>query len=107
MPRKGQKLVVLFLLLWLFTDFGVQGRCCLTNDPLPQPEDSSSFNIPANTEQSPRTNSEDGCFCCCTHILPTAQFELGTSVAIILEVPLAVSEKPRGFHSSVYHPPRS
>lgn len=107
MPRKGQRLVVLFLLLWLFADLGVQGSCCLTNEPLPMPEDGFSLSVPANTEQSQRTGVEDSCFCCCTHILPSAHFELATSLAIVLEVPLAVFEKPRGFHTPVYHPPRS
>ena len=106
MSLNGRRTIVLALLLWAFADLGMQGSCCQSNQPFPMLANGFTLVAPQDGEEPATSTADEGCFCCCTHILPARHIELGDGTAISHEVPLRVVESPRGFNVSVYHPPR-
>jgi len=107
MVRNWQRLFALLLLFWMFADLGLQGICCKADVPIPSPKEGISLVSEGNGQKSPGECAEDGCFCCCTHILPTPRFELTLDSKLALEGCVVGQQVPREFHAAVYHPPRT
>lgn len=106
MALARRRTVALVLLLWVFADLGMQGSCCQENQPSPVLANDFALASAQDGKESATPTANEGCICCCTHILPARHSELGDGTAISHEVPLRVVESPRGFNVSVYHPPR-
>lgn len=106
MSLNGRKTVALVLLVWVFADLGMQGSCCQSNQPFAMLANGLALVAPQDGKEPAASTADEGCFCCCTHILPARHFELRAGPAMSHEVPLRVVESPRGFNVSVYHPPR-
>lgn len=107
MPRKGQRLVALFLLLWAFADLGVQG-ICQTDGTLPLPQASAGLSASSESSgQRQATRIDDDCFCCCSHIFFSPHFELSVPLVEQQELSLFLGREPEIYLATPSLPPRS
>jgi hypothetical protein len=57
--------------------------------------------------EGPLNAEDDGCFCCCTHILPGAHFDLAALEPMIVAASVPGVLDPSGSPLSLFHPPKS
>lgn len=107
MRDKWRRIVGLALLLWVFADLGLQGVCCKADASMPAPAEAANLAPAGSSQEYPGECAEGGCFCCCTHTLPTPHFELAFDSKLPLEVIAVSDQMSKGFHALVYHPPRA
>ena len=61
----------------------------------------------SHQEESPApTQSNEDCFCCCSHILPEVHFAVEGMLLEPLDTDPAISSLPTGSPDRPYHPPR-
>jgi hypothetical protein len=103
-----RKFVALFVLVWALGDLSVPGLCRtdLPDFGTAQPV-SVSAPASASHQQQYQSSLEDDCFCCCSHVAPTSPAALSEVAIAVADWPAYVTEMPREFSSSLYHPPRS
>ena len=108
MLSNWRRILALFLLVWAVADLSVPGFC-QTDGALPERQTTTltSASHPKDSNPLKSGDYEDDCFCCCTHILPSVHFELAAGLVFTPEVVCTPLAKPKEFHGSVYHPPRS
>lgn len=104
-----RKFVAVFVLIWALGDLSVPGLCQtdLPDFGAPQATSVSAQSSVSNHEQQSQSSVEDDCFCCCTHIAPSSPVVLSTLPIALADWPVYVTERPREFSASLYHPPRS
>ena len=109
-----------FLLLWALADLSVPGLCKSDNDRSPdaQPivasvkasqagsQDVVRKAVPGSGQQGTSTFDED-CFCCCSHIVPSAHFQLPAITASVPGLTVYHFEQVTASAPALYHPPRS
>lgn len=109
------KLLVSFLLLWTAVDISLPILVCnseamLSLDVGPGltlPSSSSSRQESRQDSGESKYRYEDDCFCCCSHIVPTAHVNL---VAVLRSAPAQIrltSSAPEARPRTLFHPPRS
>lgn len=108
MGNRWQKVVTLFILLWAVVDLSVPSFCEVDSS-FRIPSTQQQSNVSADNNKSSRSAipaQEDDCFCCCSHIAPTAHFEF-SSVALSGEFRVPAPQlDPLEFAEAHYHPPR-
>lgn len=96
MRSTWQKGLAAFLLLWALADLGVPGLCKSDNDRSPEvqpvaalvnasqtgPQDVMQKAGKGSGQHDSSTLDED-CFCCCSHIVPSAHFQLPAIAASV------------------------
>lgn len=112
--------VALFFILFAFADLSVPQLCCeeLGGSSLPSASLASSNNqsdelslslASGRPQQNPSKNTEESdedCFCCCSHIVPGSHFNVA-----LLEMKSAVTNPADNFlptspPDAQFHPPR-
>ena len=103
-----RKTVAVLVLAWALGDLSVPGLC---QTDFPDFGAAQSTSISAQSTVSHRQQSqsavEDDCFCCCTHVAPATPVAVAAAAVAVADWPEYVTEGPRQFSSSLYHPPRS
>lgn len=102
---KTRRAVAALLLVTAWVCLLVPGFC-LSEAPMVI---DASTGIAAPTEHSAPTQpeGEDGCFCCCRHVV--AAFHFDPSVALVVQRKAIWSDefRPEIYLPTLYHPPRS
>lgn len=112
-----------FLLLWTLADLSVPGLCQSDDDGSPvstvasQSENSSQvgqatsfeaqFRMASNTGQPIAPSSQEDCFCCCAHIVPSSHFQVATFELAEQALPFYHFNQVTTAAPPLYHPPRS
>jgi hypothetical protein len=100
------------ILLWAVCDLTVPGLCSTEEENLPSVAVETivvSATLQAADAQphSQQAALENDCWCCCSHIAPTAQ----SQITVLTRTTLAqtpISENPsQGWLALPYHPPRA
>lgn len=100
------------LLVLALADLTVPGLCKSESGPVPLPMAGTAHLSASILMRAPRSSSitmdgEDDCWCCCSHIRPSAHFELTTQFgAVAIEVNY-FKGAAQSFIQDLYHPPRS
>ncbi len=110
MRQSWRKLVAITFLAWVLADLLVPGVCRAEAVSLPDgsaPAVSVTAVTDAGSSQQSSTPSQEDCFCCCSHVTPSAM-----PAAVALETtrpewPPSRVEAPEDLSFSFYHPPRS
>lgn len=108
MSRKLYKTVAIVLLLWTVTDIAAPGLCASETVLIP---DAQLVLTSARHSASHRSTgtlyvSDDDCFCCCSHIVPSPHFVMALTPQVApAEVTVAWVRLDRP-PTSLYHPPR-
>lgn len=101
----GKLWIVAVLLLTLaLVDLFVPG-VCKSDGPTLNNASRSSASLNANEPVLP--HGEDGCFCCCTHIVPAPHVELVAGLTEQSKIVSLAERGPEVFLSIPHHPPRS
>ena len=108
MSRLWTKRLAVLILLGVALDLGVPGICQTDDIAMPVSQTIASA-TPANSQQErgPQKTFEDDCFCCCSHIVPTARFRLERGQTVLSEGPPYSQTQPTGLSTPFYHPPRA
>jgi hypothetical protein len=69
------------------------------------PAQCESFGVPDDRRTSQDT--DDGCMCCCTHVLVVANLQLDPCPGFVRTVQLEEPPKAERKPASIYHPPRN
>ncbi len=96
-----------FLLIMLLLDLSTSGIC--SAGTFPGTDTRSNFTLRAGTraEAPPIPNlDDDGCFCCCTHMLPSAVFVLDSLVSVTAAESLFVLTNLSVLPQVPFHPPK-
>jgi hypothetical protein len=96
-----------FLLIMLLLDLSTAGIC--SAGTFPGADTRSNFTLTAGTraEAPPIPNlDDDGCFCCCMHILPSAVFVLDSLVPATAAESLPVLTNLSVLPQVPFHPPK-
>lgn len=111
MNRTGwRKYVVYVLLLWTLVDLSFPVLC--GSEEISFPDQNAGVTLSASAYHAPDTepskyNSDNDCFCCCSHIVPSPYFALPADFqSVSKDFPRPIGE-PRGLSRSFYHPPRA
>jgi hypothetical protein len=107
--NRNVKVAASLLLLLMILDLSTAGVC--TAGTFPSVGAGTALSLNANssgqTEAQPvQFLEDDGCFCCCTHILPGALFLLGTPIAVIHAQAAALAANPAAQPQTLFHPPK-
>lgn len=117
MKVSSRRLIAGFIVLWAMMDLTVPGVCqsddleatlatalsahqasAGTNGVSTTPTD----NVPDQDQPGP-----EDCFCCSSHIAPTAVFHVNVQISAIgIERPYSIGS-PHDFSSFLYHPPKA
>jgi hypothetical protein len=106
--EKQIKSAAWFLLLLLILDLSTAGICSAGTIPGSRvPSDTTLRGVGISADSQPAQNADDdGCFCCCTHILPGVHFTL-SPVASAVSVPsIPTLTNPSAFPQTLFHPPK-
>lgn len=108
MNRLWTKRLAVLMLLGVTLDLSVPGFCRTDGIIMPVSQTVAAA-TPANShqERGPQETLEDGCFCCCSHIVPTAHFRVERGQTVLSERPPYLQAQPTGLSASLYHPPRA
>jgi hypothetical protein len=108
MNRSWTKRLAMLMLLGVALDLSVPGICRTDGIVMPVLQTIASA-TPANSHQesNPQETFGDDCFCCCSHIVPTAHFRLERGQTVSSEGPPYLQIQPTKLSTSVYHPPRA
>lgn len=101
---RWRKLAALVLLLIAAADVSVMGIC---QDEIPRLDGIGggvAVSAASNQENCP---AEDGCFCCCTHVIPARHVKLAVSLIEQRESTAVTERQPQVFLPTPPHPPRS
>ena len=109
MIRKFYKTIAIVLLLWTVADITVPGLCAservlIPDDPLVL---TSARPFASHDAPGPCFISDDDCFCCCSHIVPSPHFVLAIAPQVVPAEVRVACARPDGLPTSLYHPPRS
>lgn len=109
MFRKVRKTVAIVLLLWTAIDIAVPNLCASDRALIPDAQLIMTSAQPSASHDSPgsRFISDDDCFCCCSHIVPTSHFVMATSLQVAPAEAEVACSRTDGLPTSLYHPPRS
>lgn len=108
MHSRVRKFVALFVLIWALGDLSMPGLCRTDLPDFGAPQSTSVSAQPSvSHQQQSQSSVEDDCFCCCPHVAPASPVSLSATAITLADWPAYVTEKPREFSSSLYHPPRS
>lgn len=101
------KRLAILLLLWAVVDLSVPEMCQAEDLTFSSPTHSTLIRgAGGNGDQNP-VSPDDDCFCCCTHIIPTAHIGLAAFVVSTPEFRIFDLNHPQGFTPAIYLPPRS
>jgi hypothetical protein len=98
-----------FLLLLLVLDLSTAGICSAGTFPGSRVQSDTTLMGGGGTlaDSQPAQNSDDdGCFCCCTHILPGAHFALSLLVPAVSVRSIPTLPSPSAFPQTLFHPPK-
>ena len=109
MIRKLYKTVAIVLLLWTVMDIAVPGLCA--SEPVLTPDAqlvlTSAPSSASHDSSNAQFMSDDDCFCCCSHIVPSPHFLLAVAPqAVPADIKLDCAP-PVSLPTSLYHPPRT
>lgn len=120
-PGRWRSWVALGILTWALLDLTVPGLCTTEEERFPSPAPTSAETVDssttiarqatqigrANPVSSSQGNLDDGCWCCCSHVVPSPHFEMAV-LSTLDSQDLALFESSlQGWFSPPYHPPRS
>lgn len=101
------------LLLWTAVDIALPMVVC-NSEAMLSLDGGQALVLSSSSQQESRQDSqeskygyEDDCFCCCSHIVPTAHVNL---VAMLRSAPAEIrisTSDPQATPRTLFHPPRS
>ena len=105
--NRNVKFAASLLLLLMVLDLSSAGICTAGTFPgLQARTDVTLSSVAQADSQLVQASEDDGCFCCCTHILPGSLFLLESpSPAVTAEGVPAVSS-PTSLPQTLFHPPK-
>jgi hypothetical protein len=106
--EKQIKSAAWFLLLFLVLDLSMAGICSAGTVPGSRVQSDTTLRDGGTLADSqPAQNlDDDGCFCCCTHILPGAHFALLPLVSAVSVPSIPTLTNPSAFPQTLFHPPK-
>ena len=107
MHEKHAKRAARLLLFLLLLDLATSPICSAGTLPLGSSD--STVSVAANPEvRAPlaQNSEDDGCFCCCTHILPGAQIFIASPVPLVAGASILILRNPLAPPQTLFHPPR-
>ena len=112
-----RKLMAAFIVLWAMMDLTVPGVCQSDDLEATLATSLSAHKAPltgTNTVSTPTDNSPDqdqpgpeDCFCCSSHIAPTAVFHVSALVSFMAIERAYSIGSPHDFSPFLYHPPKA
>ncbi len=118
-----QTWIASFLLLWTLADLSVPGLCQSDNDgsqdaqalsqfasaaqPGQQTASLTQVRMASNPEQRSTPSSQEDCFCCCAHIVPSPHFYVATFQRAAQALTFYHFNQVTAAATPLYHPPRS
>jgi hypothetical protein len=105
--ERNVKFAASLLLLLMILDLSSAGICTAGTFPGFEPRTGVTLNSMAQAETQPvRASDDDGCFCCCTHILPGSLFLLESPSPVITAKGIPVISDPTELPQTLFHPPK-
>jgi hypothetical protein len=106
--RNGNvKFAASLLLLLMVLDLSSAGICTAGTFPGSQARTGLTLNSVAQADAQPvQASDDDGCFCCCTHILPGSFFLLASPCPVITAEGVSIVSSPTALPQTLFHPPR-
>src|SRR4030095_7044220 len=104
--EKQIKSAAWLLLLLLILDLSTAGICSAGTFPGSRGYSGSTLGgsgILANP-QSTQNEEDDGCFCCCTHILAGVHFTLSPLVSVVFVPSVPTRPDPSAVPQTLFHP---
>jgi len=102
------KRLAVVMLLGVALDLSVPGFCRTDGITMPVSQTvAAATSANSQQERDPQDTFEDDCFCCCSHIVPTARFRLERGQTVLSKRPPYLQTQPTGLSTSLYHPPRA
>jgi hypothetical protein len=75
--------------------------------PGSQARTGGTLNSVAQGDAQPvQVSDDDGCFCCCTHILPGSFFLLASPTPAITAEGVPIVSSPTALSQTLFHPPK-
>ena len=115
MRRNWRKSVALAFILWAFADLLVPGLC-KADAPAANPNGTilavtqtfvaSEHTLP-DQSKAPNQDSEDDCFCCSAHVVPSSMIAAVTLETFHQDRSITRIDSPSEVAFPFYHPPRS
>jgi hypothetical protein len=105
--NRNVKFAASLLLLLMVLDLSTAGICTAGTFPASESRTGVTLNSVAQAEaQPPRAIDDDGCFCCCSHILPGSFFLLESPSRVVTIKSVPVISDPTTLPQTLFHPPK-
>ena len=96
------------LLLLMVLDLSTAGVCSAGTFPMFGRASAVSLSSGSQAEGQPlQGTDDDGCFCCCTHMLPGSVVGLGSPAPVIRMKAVPLFAIPTASPDSLFHPPKN
>jgi hypothetical protein len=105
--NKNAKFAASLLLLLMVLDLSTARICSAGTFPGFRTDAKATLSATSQTEAAPAQNlDDDGCFCCCTHVLPGFLSVFAPPVPAIAVYFLAAIAYPSALPQIPFHPPK-
>ncbi|HMI54302.1 MAG TPA: hypothetical protein VK525_22525 [Candidatus Saccharimonadales bacterium] len=105
--NRNGKFAASLLLLLMVLDLSSAGVCIAGTFPGSQARTDVALSSVAQADAQPVSASDDdGCFCCCTHILPGSFFLLESPSPMITAEGVRIVSGPTALPQTLFHPPK-
>ena len=106
--KKFSKFIALFLLLWTAMDLCIPSLCRAedVNSEL-RGIQITAQKQDAQASQTSVFHDDDDCFCCCSHIRPSAHFAMSAALLSVQFTSTIHYHQIDRYPRSLFHPPRS
>jgi hypothetical protein len=105
--NRNVKFAASLLLLLMVLDLSSAGICTARTYPGSQARTGVTLISVAQADAQPvQFSDDDGCFCCCTHILPGSFFLLASPSPVITTEGVPIVSSPTALPQTLFHPPK-
>jgi len=105
--NRNVKIAASLLLLLMMLDLSSASICTAGTFPGSRQGTVVSLNLAAQAEAQPlRTFDDDGCFCCCSHVLPGSLFLFESPSPVVSSKDNSVTTDPTDLPQVLFHPPK-